>query len=91
MLFTLRLKLTYSSWYSLRDDAWNHLDIFFLSLIMKYSNLSQAKKANHNVTTTDSQQNSIQVKDVVKVIEGPFAVCLFILIMIYIFDLVVLG
>ncbi|GMR48595.1 hypothetical protein PMAYCL1PPCAC_18790 [Pristionchus mayeri] len=33
----------------------------------------QAKKANRNVTTTDSQQNSIQVKDVVKVIDGPFA------------------
>ncbi|KAF8375888.1 spt-5 [Pristionchus pacificus] len=33
----------------------------------------QAKKLNHNVTTTDSQQNSIQVKDVVKVVEGPYA------------------
>ncbi|GMT24471.1 hypothetical protein PFISCL1PPCAC_15768 [Pristionchus fissidentatus] len=33
----------------------------------------QAKKVNKNVTTTDSQQNSIQMKDVVKVVDGPFA------------------
>ncbi|GMS96178.1 hypothetical protein PENTCL1PPCAC_18353 [Pristionchus entomophagus] len=33
----------------------------------------QAKKFNKNVTTTDSQQNSMQIKDVVKVIDGPHA------------------
>ena len=66
-------------WHSLNsENAFQHCNVFNLFLSLQLVHVKSAaitrKKDSRNAIALDAEQNNIQVKDIVKVIDGPHSV-----------------